>query len=59
MTAPFPVADKVEKSPWGAFCADRRCGGPLYLDRIQTGPRIGVRETWRHVTRHPACKAAR
>ena len=49
-----PIAPNVRESdPFGPCCAD--CLGLVYLAKIQSGPRIGVRATYRHVDSHPPC----
>jgi len=50
----YPVATQVELTEFGAFCGDRRCGSPLYLDRIDRGKGI-----YRHVYRTALCQRAR
>ena len=46
-----PIAEKVVHSEFGAFCADRRCGTPVYIDRIERGKPV-----YRHVSRYAACQ---
>lgn len=47
MSSPVLVDD------YGARC--HTCFGGMYVVKIQRGPRIGVRITYRHVERHPTC----
>ena len=50
-----PVVSKVADngSGLGPYCA--ACYGPIYLDKIEQGPKIGTRLTYRHVEPHPVC----
>ena len=43
----------VSVDEFGAMC--QACFGTLYVVRIERGPRIGTRVTYRHVVRRPAC----
>ena len=47
MTRPLAPRVTDPNDPLGPACRD--CGGDVYADKIERGPRIGVRITWRHV----------
>lgn len=52
-----PIAPRVaglKPGDLGPYCRD--CLGPVYLVKIENGPRIGVRMTFRHVQQHPPCQ---
>lgn len=38
----------------GMMCAKGHC--LVYADKIEIGPRIGTRVTWRHMEQHPVCE---
>ena len=50
-----PIAKRVagEDDRFGPHCAD--CYGVVYIDRVEFGPRIGERITYRHVESSPRC----
>lgn len=49
-----PIAHSVREDAFGGYvCAKGFCA--IYMDKIERGPRIGTRITWRHVERHPVC----
>jgi hypothetical protein len=54
-----PIAtDVVIDEDFGPSCAKcLRRGGLAFvtLEKIESGPRIGVRKTYRHVAAHPIC----
>jgi hypothetical protein len=48
------VVDRIADT-MGPYCG--KCFGALFIDKIERGPKIGVRITYRHVERHPPCAA--
>ena len=48
------AVDVVPDGLGGYMCAKGHC--PIYMDKIEHGPRIGTRITWRHVQNHPVCE---
>lgn len=54
MSAKGPIATEVREDGFGGYmCAKGLCA--IYADKIERGPKIGVRITWRHVERNPVC----
>ena len=49
-----PIAENVAQGAFGPECAD--CHGVVYADKIERGPRIGTRITYRHIEQRPWCK---
>lgn len=49
-----PIAWDVKPDGFGGvMCAKGLCS--VYVDKIERGPKIGVRITYRHVESHPPC----
>lgn len=49
-----PIATDVKPDGFGGYmCAKAGC--PIYVVKIERGPRIGTRITWRHVESNPVC----
>lgn len=50
-----PIATDVKPDGLGGYmCAKALCN--IYVVKIEIGPRIGTRITWRHVDLHPPCE---
>ena len=51
-----PIATDVKPDGLGGYmCAKALCA--IYADKIESGPKIGTRITWRHVEKHPMCES--